>query len=69
VIGAKDVSWNEYLLLQSFHNKQDVINSLRKNDEVISLADSSVLRWIDELNGFTDIDQSVNNIRNAIKFI
>jgi hypothetical protein len=45
------------------------LQQARKNDEVISLADSSVLRWIDELNGFTDIDQSVNNIRNAIKFI
>jgi hypothetical protein len=37
VIGARGVSWKEYLLLQSFHNKQDILNSLRQDNEVISI--------------------------------
>lgn len=39
------------------------ISEARRNDEVISLADSQVLRWLDELNGITDAD----NIAKAIK--
>lgn len=35
------------------------IDEARRNDEVISLADSQVLRWIDELNGITDADTKV----------
>ena len=37
VIGPKEVSWKEFMLFQTFHNKQDVINSLRKDGEVISI--------------------------------
>ena len=32
------------------------LEEARRNDEVISLADSQMLRWIDELNGVTDAD-------------
>lgn len=39
----------------------------RRNDEVISLADSQVLRWIDELNGVTDADAKAKEIKAQIK--
>ena len=45
------------------------INEARRNDEVISLADSQVLRWIDELNGITDADEQAHAIKNRIKAI
>lgn len=34
---------------------------------MISLADSQVLRWIDELNGLTDADAKAHNIKSEIK--
>ena len=37
VIGAKDVNWIDYLLFQSFHNLQDVIRNLKKDNAVISV--------------------------------
>lgn len=37
VIGAETVSWYDFLLVQSFSNLQDVICSLKKNNEVISI--------------------------------
>lgn len=37
VIGGSDVSWKEYIIFQTFHNKQDVISSLKKDNEVISI--------------------------------
>lgn len=43
------------------------IDEARRNDEVISLADSQVLRWIDELNGLTDADSKARNIKTEIK--
>ena len=45
------------------------IDEARRNDEVISLADSQVLRWIDELNGITDADTQAKNIKRQIKQI
>ena len=45
------------------------ISEARRNDEVISLADSQVLRWIDELNGITDADAQARNIKAQIKQI
>lgn len=45
------------------------IEEARRNDEVISLADSQVLRWIDELNGITDADKQAREIKQAIKRI
>lgn len=45
------------------------INEARKNDEVISLADSQVLRWIDELNGIVDADSQAREIKQQIKKI
>lgn len=43
------------------------ISEARKNDEVISLADSQVLRWIDELNGITDAEQKARDINAEIR--
>lgn len=45
------------------------IEEARRNDEVISLADSQVLRWIDELNGITDADAQAREIKQEIKRI
>ena len=41
----------------------------RKNDELISIGDSQVLRWIDELNGVTDAEERARDIRRQIKEI
>lgn len=43
------------------------IEEARRNDEVISLADSQVLRWIDALNGVTDSDVKAKNIKEEIR--
>lgn len=43
------------------------INEARKNDEVISLADSQMLRWIDELNGIQDAGEKARDIKRQIK--
>lgn len=43
------------------------IDEARRNDEVISLADSQVLRWIDELNGLTGADEKARSIKAEIK--
>lgn len=45
------------------------IDEARQNDEVISLADSQVLRWIDELNGVTDADAHARSIKKRIREI
>ena len=43
------------------------IEEARKNDEVISIADSQMLRWIDELNGITDADDKAREIKQEIR--
>lgn len=43
------------------------INEARRNDEVISLADSQILRWIDELNDIKDADAQAREIKRQIK--
>lgn len=45
------------------------IEEARRNDEVISLADSQVLRWIDELNGMADADAKAKSIKSEIQKI
>ena len=39
----------------------------RKNDEVISLADSQILRWIDELNDMADAELQARRVRAEIR--
>lgn len=43
------------------------IDEARRNDEVISLADSQILRWIDELNGITNADEQARDIKERIR--
>ena len=45
------------------------MSEARRNDEVISLADSQVLRWLDELNGITDADARAREIKAEIRRI
>lgn len=45
------------------------IDEARRNEEVISLADSLILRWIDELNGVVDADEKAKAIKSEIKRI
>lgn len=45
------------------------ISEARRNDEVISLADSQVLRWLDELNGIVDADEKARAIKSEIRRI
>ena len=41
----------------------------RRNDELIALADSQMLRWIDELNNITDADETAKEIKGKIRAI
>lgn len=43
------------------------ISEARRNDEVIALADSQMLRWIDELNGIEGADDRAKEIKLEIK--
>lgn len=45
------------------------VEEARKNDEVISLADSQVLRWIDKINGIVDADRKAREIKSEIASI
>jgi hypothetical protein len=42
------------------------LSDARKNDEIISLASSQMLRWIDELNGDSDSEEKARTIRSEI---
>lgn len=41
----------------------------RRNDEMIALNDSQMLRWIDELNGVTGLAADVDNLKRQIKAV
>lgn len=41
----------------------------RKNSEIIALADSQVLRWLDELNGITDAENNARAIKAEIRHL
>lgn len=43
------------------------LGEARRNDEVISLASSQVLRWIDEINWMSDADAKAREIRSEIR--
>lgn len=38
-----------------------------RNEEIIALADSQVLRWIDELNGIEDADSIAKDLKKRIR--
>ena len=43
------------------------LSEIRKNSEMISLMDSTTLRWIDEINNITNADEEARNIQKQIK--
>lgn len=43
------------------------LSEARRNDELISLADSQIIRWLDELNGITDADAQAKAIKSEIR--
>ena len=45
------------------------LDEARVNEEVIALADSTILRWIDELNGVEDADEKAKDIKREIRLI
>ena len=45
------------------------LEEARRNDEIISLADSQMLRWIDDLNVVFDEDAQAQEIKSKIKHL
>lgn len=45
------------------------LEEARRNDEIVALAESQVLRWIDELNGVSNVSDKVAEIRSEIRRI
>lgn len=43
------------------------LDDARRNGEVVTIGDSQVFRWIDELNGFYDVEQRVIEVRKSIR--
>jgi len=39
----------------------------RRDDELVSIGDSQMLRWIDELNGITDAEKTARSLKKEIK--
>ena len=56
-------------LRQNRWNLTMTVDEARRNDEVISLADSQILRWIDELNGLENADERAREIKARIRRI
>lgn len=45
------------------------LRDARKNEEIVSLADSQVLRWLDELNGVVDAEEKARALKHKIRKI
>ena len=45
------------------------LEEARRNDEIVALAESQVLRWIDEINGVSNVSDKVAEIRREIRRI
>lgn len=45
------------------------MDEARRNEEIISIADSQILSWIDELNGITNADERAREVKAEIKRI
>ena len=43
------------------------LSEARRNAEVIGIGDSQMLRWIDELNGVTDVDERVRELQRQLR--
>lgn len=48
-------------------NLQLSISDARENQELIALSESQIMRWIDELNGITNPELHISDIRSQIK--
>lgn len=51
-------------------NKWDLalpLSEARRNDELISIGDNQILRWIDEFNGITDADAKARELKSQIR--
>lgn len=71
---AKQLSAQKYILKISTSRLRKAkwnltlpISEARKNEELISLNDSQMLRWIDELNGIENTNEKVKEIRAQIR--
>lgn len=45
------------------------LREARLNGEIVSLADSQIIRWIDELNGVVDADERAKEIKRSIRYL
>ena len=45
------------------------LSEARRNEEIISLSDSQMLRWIDELNGVTGAEERAKQIKARIRYL
>lgn len=54
-------------LIHAGYDLHVTLDDARKNDEIISMADSTILRWIDELNGVTDAEDRARGIKQMIR--
>lgn len=45
------------------------IDEARRNDEVVALNDSQMLRWIDELNGVVDVDTRAFEVKRRLRYL
>lgn len=75
---AKQQTYQKYIykihsskLIKSNLNLNESLSDMRNSDEIISLADSQTLRFIDEINGLSkdDFNSSVKAVRDKIKEI
>ena len=73
---AKQQAYQKYIykihsrkILQKNKNLTLSLAEMRRTKELISLADSQVLRFIDEINGIdiNNINEQISNIRKRIK--
>jgi hypothetical protein len=71
LIGSRKVLWTDYPFFQTIHNKQNIINKLRKNNELIYIAhpklrngyDTGDLKWLANYDGI----EVLNNYRLSIE--
>lgn len=73
---AKQKSFQRFILkINSTRLKQNkwnlnlTIQEARKNEELITLSESTVLRFIDELRGYNNVEQQVKDIKSQLKSI
>jgi len=58
---------NTSRLVKAKWNLELSLADARKNEEIISIGDSQILRWIDQINGVTDADDRAVQIKREIR--